>query len=115
MCGRHRDNSASYEVASNYWSDTESQPDEKEGGEHRGRILVDRSIPSSRSFPRSPDGSRSPVVIGQVVGIHVDDAVIDDGMIDVRKLDPLARLGYLQYAKLDFDNLFEMRPPKDIR
>ncbi|MGK0173106.1 MAG: hypothetical protein ACI9W2_004850, partial [Gammaproteobacteria bacterium] len=46
-----------------------------------------------------------------VVGIHVADNVIVDGKIDVRKINPLARLGYLEYAKLDLDSIFEMTPP----
>jgi hypothetical protein len=29
----------------------------------------------------------------------------------VKKLDPLARLGYLDYARLDLDNMFSLRPP----
>lgn len=62
-------------------------------------------------LPRPADGSRANVVIGQVVGIHIADEVISDGMIDVKKLDPLARLGYLDYARLDLDNLFSLRPP----
>ena len=63
-------------------------------------------------LPSPSDGSRAVTVIGQVVGIHVDERVISDGIIDVRKLNPLARLGYLDYATLDFDNLFSMRPPE---
>lgn len=62
-------------------------------------------------MPRPADGSRAVVVLGQVVGIHVADEVITDGIIDVRKVNPLARLGYLDYAKLDLANLFSMRPP----
>jgi flavin reductase (DIM6/NTAB) family NADH-FMN oxidoreductase RutF len=62
-------------------------------------------------LPSAPDGSRQTVVIGQVVGIHVADNVIIDGKIDVRKINPLARLGYLEYAKLDLDSIFEMTPP----
>ena len=62
-------------------------------------------------LPTARDGSRQNAIVGQVVGIHVDDAVITDGIIDVRKLNPLARLGYLDYATLDLDNIFAMRPP----
>ena len=61
-------------------------------------------------LPSAPDGGRNNVVIGQVVGIHVDDDVIDDGIIDVAKINPLARLGYLDYATLDLNNLFSLRP-----
>lgn len=62
-------------------------------------------------LPAAPDGGRNNVVIGQVVGIHVDDDVIVDGIIDVAKINPLARLGYLDYATLNLDNLFSLQPP----
>lgn len=43
----------------------------------------------------------SRIVIGRIVLIHVDDAVLDrDGRIDVALLDPLARLGGQSYASL---------------
>ena len=51
-------------------------------------------------LPASSAGVPNQVVIGQVVGIHVADEVIVDGIIDVRKVNPLARLGYLDYATL---------------
>lgn len=62
-------------------------------------------------LPSAPDGGRNNVVIGQVVGIHVDDDVIVDGIIDVAKINPLARLGYLDYATLNLDTLFSLQPP----
>lgn len=40
------------------------------------------------------------LVIGEVVGIHIDDAVLTDGFVDVKKLDPIARLGYRDYARV---------------
>ena len=66
-------------------------------------------------LPLAPNGARQVAVIGQVVGIHVADEVIVDGRIDVRKVDPLARLGYLDYARWDIDNVFSMRPRDDRR
>ncbi|MFP6774491.1 MAG: flavin reductase family protein [Alphaproteobacteria bacterium] len=51
------------------------------------------------------------MVIGQVVGIHVDDDVIVDGMIDARKVKPLARLGYLDYAAILPENVFSVPRP----
>jgi hypothetical protein len=39
--------------------------------------------------------------VGQVVGIYIADDVIADGMIGVRKVNPLAHLGYLDYATID--------------
>ncbi|MBO0344862.1 flavin reductase family protein [Roseibium sp. CAU 1637] len=38
------------------------------------------------------------VVFGQVVGIHIAEEAIVDGRFDVTKVNPLARLGYLDYA-----------------
>jgi flavin reductase (DIM6/NTAB) family NADH-FMN oxidoreductase RutF len=41
------------------------------------------------------------LIIGEVVGIHIrDDALTDDGRIDVARLQPLARLGYLDYTRV---------------
>jgi flavin reductase (DIM6/NTAB) family NADH-FMN oxidoreductase RutF len=61
------------------------------------------------TLPSSSTGVPNQIVIGQVVGIHVADDVITDGLIDIRKLNPLARLGYLDYATVD--NVFAMNRP----
>ncbi|MCY6380679.1 flavin reductase family protein [Hoeflea prorocentri] len=42
--------------------------------------------------------SKSIVVIGQVVGIHIDEGIIADGRIDMAKAAPLARLGYRDHS-----------------
>ena len=41
-------------------------------------------------LPQQKDGSGNNVVIGQIVGVHVADEVIRDGMIDPRLFKPLA-------------------------
>ena len=41
------------------------------------------------------------IVIGQVVGVHIDDEVIVDGRVDIRRLRPIARLGYMDYTVVD--------------
>jgi len=38
------------------------------------------------------------LVVGEVINVHFDDAVIHDGMIDVARIRPLARLGYMDYS-----------------
>ena len=48
-------------------------------------------------------------VIGEVIGIHIDDAIIDDGMIDMAAYHPLARLGYMDYTAVE--STFEMLRP----
>jgi len=42
------------------------------------------------------------VVIGRVVGVHIADHAFDDtGKVDIQRLRPLARLGYLQYTSVE--------------
>lgn len=41
------------------------------------------------------------VVVGQVVGVHIDDdALTADGKLDIERLRPLARLGYQDYTSV---------------
>lgn len=49
------------------------------------------------------------VVVGEVVGISIDDRFIIDGMVDIAAMKPIARLGYHDYAVVD--ELFTMRRP----
>ncbi len=48
-------------------------------------------------------------MIGEVVNIHIDDGVIVDGMLDIRRMRPLARLGYMDYGVVD--DVFTMLRP----
>lgn len=38
------------------------------------------------------------VVFGQVLGVHIADSIIDDGMVRMDRYRPLARLGYMDYC-----------------
>ncbi|MCC6205006.1 MAG: flavin reductase family protein [Hyphomicrobiales bacterium] len=62
--------------------------------------------------PRALDGSRTRavVVVGQVVGIHIADEMLVDGLFDVRKAGNVARLGYLDFSSTE--EIFSMRRPK---
>jgi len=51
------------------------------------------------------------VVFGRVVAIHIDDAAIIDGKVDIARLKPLARLGYYNYTFVE--TIFAMPPPGD--
>lgn len=51
-------------------------------------------------LPAGADGRHCTVIFGHVVGVHIDEAVLVDGLIDVRKLQPLARLGYKEYGAI---------------
>jgi flavin reductase (DIM6/NTAB) family NADH-FMN oxidoreductase RutF len=52
------------------------------------------------------------MVIGQVIGIHITDAAIVGGIVDVTRLRPVARLGYREYAVVT--EAFEMNRPRDV-
>ena len=43
-------------------------------------------------------GAHNIMVIGEVVGVHIDDAVLKDGIFDVSAIATLSRLGYRDYA-----------------
>lgn len=61
-------------------------------------------------FPGTPPMGSADVVFGRVVAIHIDDAVIDaQGLVDVLKIQPLARMGYFDYSYVD--NRFQMIIP----
>ncbi|MDY8108012.1 flavin reductase family protein [Fulvimarina sp. 2208YS6-2-32] len=57
----------------------------------------------TQSFhPKTQAGhSNNLVIIGEVVGIHLDEAILKDGRIDMALAAPLARLGYLDYSVSD--------------
>jgi flavin reductase (DIM6/NTAB) family NADH-FMN oxidoreductase RutF len=48
-------------------------------------------------------------IFGRVVGIHIDESIISDGMIDMNVFKPIARLGYFDYTVVD--NVFAMPRP----
>jgi flavin reductase (DIM6/NTAB) family NADH-FMN oxidoreductase RutF len=50
------------------------------------------------------------IVIGKVVGIHIDEQFIKDGILDTAAMKPIARCGYRNYAVV-LDQ-FEMIRPK---
>ena len=51
------------------------------------------------------------VVLGQVVGVHIDDRFIVSGMLDTAAMKPIARCGYDQYAVVE--GVFSMRRPNE--
>ncbi len=62
--------------------------------------------------PKGLDGqpSENIMVIGQVVGIHIDETIIRDGKLDMALARPVARMGYMDYA--EGSDVFEMMRPK---
>ncbi len=49
------------------------------------------------------------MVIGRVIGVHIDDRFIVNGRVDTAAMKPIARLGYSEYATVD--EVWRMRRP----
>ena len=53
------------------------------------------------------------MVIGRVVAVHIDDAALTDGRVDVLKIRPIARLGYKDYTSIESVFQMDKRMPED--
>lgn len=62
--------------------------------------------------PKNLNGepSENYMVIGQVIGIRIRDEAVKEGRLDMAKVAPLARMGYMDYT--DGAETFEMFRPK---
>jgi flavin reductase (DIM6/NTAB) family NADH-FMN oxidoreductase RutF len=62
--------------------------------------------------PKSLSGepSENVMVFGEVVGIHIDEAIVRNGRLDMALARPVARLGYMDYS--ESSEVFEMFRPK---
>ena len=49
------------------------------------------------------------LIIGRVLGIHIDDRFIHEGRVDTAAMQPIARLGYSEYATVT--DAWRMRRP----
>ncbi|RMH41214.1 MAG: flavin reductase family protein [Alphaproteobacteria bacterium] len=57
------------------------------------------------------EGENNHVAFGEVVGVHLRDDCIVDGIFDVRRFRPLARLGYRDYTVVE--RVFSLQRPDD--
>ncbi|HEX9396281.1 MAG TPA: flavin reductase family protein [Burkholderiales bacterium] len=55
------------------------------------------------------EGART-LVLGQVVGVHLDERSLKDGRFDIAALQPIARCGYDEYAVVE--RVFSMPRPE---
>jgi flavin reductase (DIM6/NTAB) family NADH-FMN oxidoreductase RutF len=61
------------------------------------------------ALPNDDGEVRDWMVIGRVIGIYIHDRFIENGRVDTAALQPLARLGYSEYATVD--STWRMRRP----
>ena len=77
---------------------------------HEVPVHLECTLYQEISLPCTLEDSINTMIIGNVLGVHIKDEVLTEGMIDLGKINPLARLGYLQYTAVD--TVFEMERPK---
>lgn len=65
---------------------------------------------STLSLPANSAKGVHHVVIGEVVGIHINEEALTDGKVDWVKIQPLARMGYMDYTYVS--QVFTMPGPK---
>jgi flavin reductase (DIM6/NTAB) family NADH-FMN oxidoreductase RutF len=58
----------------------------------------------------SGEPSGNVLVFGEVVGIHIDEAIVRDGRLDMSIARPVARMGYMDYC--EGSEVFEMFRPQ---
>lgn len=67
-----------------------------------------------QTVPLEPLGGGEPsyyLVIGQVVGIHIEDRYIVDGLVDTAAMRPIARSGYRDYFVATPETKFSITRP----
>jgi flavin reductase (DIM6/NTAB) family NADH-FMN oxidoreductase RutF len=65
-------------------------------------------------FVELPDASNPnhvTVTFGEIIGVHIDEKILTDGVIDYGKLDAISRLGGADYGRLLQDGVFSMDRP----
>ncbi|KAG9950216.1 hypothetical protein KCU85_g3745, partial [Aureobasidium melanogenum] len=60
-------------------------------------------------LPGNPPMGTVDIIFGRVLAVHISDSVLTDGKIDIKKTEPIARLGYYEYTVVR--DTFEMRIP----
>ena len=50
------------------------------------------------ALPANDPAQPNHVILGRVVGVHISDEIITDGMIDMTRFRPIARLGYHDFT-----------------
>ena len=60
-------------------------------------------------LPCTAPGGRNAMVLGRVLGVHIRDEVLRDGLVDLNRIKPIARLGYMDYTAVE--TIFPMKRP----
>ncbi|MBB3064306.1 flavin reductase family protein [Limibacillus halophilus] len=63
-------------------------------------------------LPGEVGGVPNHMVLGRILGVHVDDEMIVDGQVRPERLQAISRLGYMDYAVVD--KIFTMPRPTTV-
>lgn len=58
---------------------------------------------------RASEDAANLVVFGEVIGIHISENILVDGMVDMKKADVIGRLGYMDYVRVN--DIFTIQRP----
>ena len=80
------------------------------------RLWQTLDLPAPPARPNAKAGSSAAaegytLVIGEVVAIYIDDAYLEDGIVQTGRMRPLARLGYMDYSVVTPETLFTLNRP----
>ncbi len=64
------------------------------------------------TLPVDRRGAGNAICVGHVIGVHIRDHVLKDGLIDLTLIRPLARLGYMDYTAVE--RVFTLKRPKSV-
>ncbi|MEM7743438.1 MAG: flavin reductase family protein [Pseudomonadota bacterium] len=64
-------------------------------------VLECRLVRILDDLPVWREDTQNVMVIGEVVGIHIRDEFLVDGILDVTAYNPIARMGYMDYTTVD--------------
>jgi flavin reductase (DIM6/NTAB) family NADH-FMN oxidoreductase RutF len=67
-----------------------------------------------QTVPLTPLGEAEPVyymIIGQVIGVHIDERFVINGLVDTASMRPIMRAGYHDYFVATPETKFSMRRP----
>ena len=64
-------------------------------------VLECRTLKVERLVDLAGVQAKNWMCLGQVTAIHIDDAFLEDGLVNTAMLRPLSRLGYREYAVID--------------
>ena len=66
----------------------------------------------SVSVPGWSDADNFKIIIGEVIGVHIKDEFINqEGLVDIKALQPIGRLGGNDYAVVNAQSFFSLKRP----